>query len=167
MPGLMRIEGIASNSSRMIVTFQNANLIAHLGSNICAIIPHLVHVLDREMAEPISTELPWYRPRPSIMSVNVPAAMRTPEALAMLDPTVLGPTSPFHTDRDAVPHNGTSPPMIPRKEYEEPSWARHCSFSEIVSAIWHPAHDCAFPLADRGPFSHSALHSLSLVDKGT
>ena len=56
--------------------------------------------------------------------------------------------------------------MIPRTESEEPSWASHSSFSEIISAIWHPAHDRAFPLADRGRFSHSALYSLSLIDKG-
>ena len=78
----------------MMVTFQNANLITYLGSNIRAVVPHLVRVLDREMAEQITTELPRYRPPPSIMSVNVPAAMRKPGALAMLGPTVFGPTSP-------------------------------------------------------------------------
>ncbi len=76
-------------------TFRNENLVARSEGRVRAIVPDLICVLDRETAEPITTEGLRYGQRVKVMGVSVPAVMRTPEALAIFGPKCFGIDEPF------------------------------------------------------------------------
>jgi DUF917 family protein len=60
-----------------------------------AIVPDLICVLDRETAEPITTERLRYGQRVTVMAVAVPEIMRTPAALALFGPGAFGFSEPY------------------------------------------------------------------------
>ena len=61
-----------------------------LESLVLAMVPDLICVLDRETAEPITTEGLKYGQRVRVVGVSVPPAMRTPQALAVFGPAYFG-----------------------------------------------------------------------------
>ena len=63
---------------------------ARKGDKILAMVPDLVCILDRETAEPITTEALKYGQRVRVVGVSVPPVMRTPEALAVFGPKYFG-----------------------------------------------------------------------------
>jgi DUF917 family protein len=89
------IDGLESFSGRMLITFQNENLVAYHDHEIKAIVPDLICIMDSETAEPITTETLRYGQRVKVMAVAVPPIMRTPEALAIFGPHAFGLDHPF------------------------------------------------------------------------
>lgn len=81
----------------MDIDFQNEYLSARIGDRFVATTPDLICILDRETAEPITTEGLRYGQRVKVVGVGVPPVMRTPEALAVWGPRVFG------VERDYVP----------------------------------------------------------------
>ncbi len=91
---LQRIDG---GGEPMEIAFQNEFLSAQIGEAVLATAPDLICILDRETAEPITTEGLRYGQRVKVVGVSVPPVMRTPEALAVWGPRKFG------VDRDYVP----------------------------------------------------------------
>ena len=89
------IDGQEAFSGKMLITFQNENLIAKVDDEIKAIVPDLICIMDSETAEPITTETLRYGQRVKVMAVAVPPIMRTPEALAIFGPHAFGLDHPF------------------------------------------------------------------------
>ena len=90
------LEGIG-DSGTMEITFQNENLVARRNGKTCAIVPDLICLLDRETAEPITTEGLKYGHRLKVLVSSVPPIMRSPDALAVFGPRAFG------FDEDFVP----------------------------------------------------------------
>jgi hypothetical protein len=88
--GHVIMDGIGDYDGQMKVTFQNEFLAARKGDKILAMVPDLVCILDRETAEPITTEALKYGQRVRVVGVSVPPVMRTPEALAVFGPKYFG-----------------------------------------------------------------------------
>ena len=93
--GHCTIEGFGENAPSMEIAFKNENLVARVDGRVRAIVPDLICVLDRETAEPITTEGLRYGQRVKVMGVSVPAIMRTPEALAIFGPQCFQIDEPF------------------------------------------------------------------------
>ena len=93
--GHCTIEGFGAGAPTMEITFKNENLVARVDGRVRAIVPDLICVLDRETAEPITTEGLRYGQRVKVMGVSVPAIMRTPEALAIFGPKCFQIDEPF------------------------------------------------------------------------
>ncbi len=87
--GRCRIRG-SGQDGELEVTFQNENLVARLGNETRAIVPDLICILDRESAEPLTTEALRYGQRVRVVGVSVPPIMKTPEALAVFGPRAFG-----------------------------------------------------------------------------
>ncbi len=60
-----------------------------------AVVPDLITIVDRETAETIVTERLKYGQRVKVVGASAPAALRTPEALAILGPSALGIATPY------------------------------------------------------------------------
>lgn len=88
--GRVILDGIGDHEGRMEVTFQNEFLVARKGKKMLAMVPDLICILDRETAEPITTEALKYGQRVRVVGVSVPPVMRTPEALDVFGPKYFG-----------------------------------------------------------------------------
>ena len=95
--GRLILHHIEGDGEAMEIEFQNEFLSARVGDKYLATAPDLICVLDRETAEPITTENLRYGQRVKVVGVGVPPVMRTPEALAVWGPRVFG------VDRDYIP----------------------------------------------------------------
>ncbi len=95
--GRLILEALDGGGQRMDIAFQNEYLHVQLEGRTLAMAPDLVCVLDRETAEPITTDGLRYGQRVKVMAISVPPVMRTPEALAVWGPRVFG------VDMDYVP----------------------------------------------------------------
>ncbi|WP_307272348.1 DUF917 domain-containing protein [Labrys wisconsinensis] len=93
--GRARIEGLEGWDGLMEIEIQNENLIARLDGQVRAIVPDLICIMDSETAEPITTEQLRFGQRVTVLSVAVPAIMRSPEALDVFGPKGFGLTEPF------------------------------------------------------------------------
>jgi len=62
---------------------------------VIAIVPDLIVVVDRETAEPITTEGLRYGQRVSVLGVSAPPALRTSDALALFGPQAFKLDHPF------------------------------------------------------------------------
>lgn len=85
---LIAADGAAS--AEMEILFQNENLVARRSGRTVAIVPDLVTILDRETAEPITTEALKYGQRVRVVGASVPPIMRSPAALACFGPRSFG-----------------------------------------------------------------------------
>ncbi|BCP54445.1 hypothetical protein K32_30620 [Kaistia sp. 32K] len=74
----------------MRIRIQNENLVVEQGSDVLAIVPDLICLLDVDTAEPILTERLRYGQRVNVLAVRVPPIMRTPEALEVFGPRAFG-----------------------------------------------------------------------------
>lgn len=84
--GIVTVQPFDADAEPVTIRIQNENLEARQGENILAIVPDLITVLDKETAEPITTERLHYGQRVNVLGIRVPAIMRTPEALAVFGP---------------------------------------------------------------------------------
>ncbi len=83
-------EALDGSGRRMEVKFQNEHLIARDDAGLKTVVPDLISMVDRETAEPITTEALKYGQRLKIIGVSAAPAMRTPEALACFGPHAFG-----------------------------------------------------------------------------
>jgi DUF917 family protein len=88
------IDGFAGGG-RMEVEFKNENLVARLDGEVRGLVPDLITLLDRETAETIVTERLKYGQRVKVVAASAPAALRSPEALAVLGPEAFGLPGPY------------------------------------------------------------------------
>ncbi len=88
--GRLRIRGFGDHRGDLEVVFQNENLVARLDGRTRAIVPDLICVLDRETAEPITTEGIRYGQRVRVIAASVPPIMRSAEALQVFGPRAFG-----------------------------------------------------------------------------
>lgn len=89
------LESLDGSGRRMEVQFQNEHLVARDENGVRAIVPDLIAILDRETAEPITTEGLKYGQRVKVIGISAPPTMRTPEALACFGPHAFGLDDPF------------------------------------------------------------------------
>ena len=93
--GHCHIEPLDGEGPSMNIQFQNEFLIAKLGEETVAIVPDLICLVDRETAEPITTESLKYGQRVKVIGVSAAAIMRTPESLDVFGPQAFGIDEPF------------------------------------------------------------------------
>jgi DUF917 family protein len=72
------------------IQFQNENLVARAGTDLLALVPDIITVLDAETAVPITNETLRYGQRVAVMGVRVPQIMRSPAALRQFGPPAFG-----------------------------------------------------------------------------
>lgn len=87
--GAVIIEG-AGGRGRMEVQFQNENLIARRDGAICATVPDLITIMDRETADAITTERLKFGQRVRVVGAAAPSMLRDEAALAFVGPSVFG-----------------------------------------------------------------------------
>ena len=68
------------------VGFRNENLVARVNDEIRGMVPDILTFLDRETADPVTTENLRYGQRLKLIGVGVPPTLRTDAALAVLGP---------------------------------------------------------------------------------
>lgn len=93
--GHVVLEDIAGSGERMEITFRNEFLRAQRGGRTVAIVPDLISILDRETAEPITTENLKYGQRVKVVGSSVPPIMRSERALEVWGPKPFGFDEPF------------------------------------------------------------------------
>ncbi|MFE3837267.1 DUF917 domain-containing protein [Pseudogemmobacter sonorensis] len=72
------------------IRIQNENLVVERGTEVVAVVPDLICVLDGDTAEAIPTERLRYGQRVDILGIRVPPIMRSPEALEVFGPKAFG-----------------------------------------------------------------------------
>jgi DUF917 family protein len=88
--GTVTIEPFTRGGAPMKIQIQNENLVVEQGTEVLAIVPDLICLLDTDTAEAITTERLCYGQRVNVLAVRVPPIMRTPEALAVFGPKAFG-----------------------------------------------------------------------------
>lgn len=85
------LEGLeADRGRRMVVRFQNENLVAIRDGEIVASVPDLITIMVPETGEPITTEALRYGFRVAVIGMPCHAQWRTPEGLALAGPRYFG-----------------------------------------------------------------------------
>ena len=84
------MEALDGSGRHMEVTFQNEHLVARDDRGVRAIVPDLIAMIDRETAEPITTEALRYGQRLKVIGGSAAPQMRTPAALACFGPHAFG-----------------------------------------------------------------------------
>jgi uncharacterized protein len=85
----------AGASEPLTITFRNELLRAQRAGRTVAIVPDLIAILDRETAEPITTENLKYGQRVKVVGASVPPIMRSERALEVWGPRAFGFDEPF------------------------------------------------------------------------
>ena len=94
--GTVTIDGLDDCSgSRMVLEFQNENLIACQDGKIVCTVPDLISVIDSERGEPITTELMRYGFRVTVLGFPAPSLWTTPQALEVAGPQAFGYDTEF------------------------------------------------------------------------
>lgn len=89
--GQVTIEGFDEyKGKKLVIRFQNENLIASVNGEVVATVPDIISVLDAEKAFPVTTEGLRYGYRVVVIGIPVPEIMRTPEALEVWGPKYFG-----------------------------------------------------------------------------
>lgn len=79
----------------MEIEFQNENLVARVDDETLAMVPDLICILDRETAEPITTEGLKYGQRVKVIAIGAPPILTTESALEVLGPKGFGYDRPY------------------------------------------------------------------------
>ena len=89
--GRVAIDGLGAYSGcRMVVEFQNENLIARVEEEVVCTVPALICVVDSDQGEPITTELVRYGFRVTVLGFPAPALWTTPRGLEVVGPRAFG-----------------------------------------------------------------------------
>jgi len=89
--GRVEIEGLGDyKGRRMIVDFQNENLVARIDGEVVASVPDIISILDMETGEPITTERLRYGFRVVVAGIPCDPKWRTPHALEVVGPRYFG-----------------------------------------------------------------------------
>jgi len=92
--GRVIVEGFGG-TGRMDLEFQNENLIARRDGAVCALVPDILTVMDRETADSITTERLKYGQRVKIVGAAAPAELREARALSFVGPQAFGFDEPY------------------------------------------------------------------------
>ena len=89
--GSLSIDGLDDFSGqRLVIEFQNENLIARRDGEIVCTVPDLICAVATDAGEPVTTELMRYGLRVTILGFPAPSLWATPEALAVVGPQAFG-----------------------------------------------------------------------------
>ncbi|MEM2262516.1 MAG: DUF917 domain-containing protein, partial [Ignisphaera sp.] len=89
--GEMVIEGFDEyRNSKMVIRFQNENLVAIKDGEIIASTPDIISVLDLESARPITTERLRYGLRVAVIGIPCDSKWRTEEGIKTVGPRYFG-----------------------------------------------------------------------------
>lgn len=88
--GFCSLESLDGSDRRMVIEFQNENLVARVDGRTVAIVPDLISIVDRETGQAITTETLRYGQRVKVIGTSAAPVMRTPEALAVFGPRAFG-----------------------------------------------------------------------------
>jgi DUF917 family protein len=89
--GTLTIDGLDEFSGeRMIIDFQNENLIARRNGETVCTVPDLICAVATELGDPVTTELMRYGLRVTILGFPAPALWTSPEGLAVAGPQAFG-----------------------------------------------------------------------------
>ena len=89
--GTLTIDGLDSYSGeRMVIDFQNENLIARRDGETVCTVPDLICAVATDLGEPVTTELMRYGLRVTILGFPAPELWVTTEGLAVAGPRAFG-----------------------------------------------------------------------------
>ena len=89
--GSVTIDGLGTwSGSRLVVEFQNENLIARQDGEIICTVPDLICVVDSDRGEPITTELLRYGFRVTVLGFPAPELWTSPQGLEVAGPRAFG-----------------------------------------------------------------------------
>ena len=96
--GTVTIDGMdVFTGQRMVIDFQNENLIARRDEAVVCTVPDLICAVATDLGEPVTTELMRYGLRVTILGFPAPALWTTPEGLEVAGP------GHFGYDADYIP----------------------------------------------------------------
>jgi uncharacterized protein len=94
--GSLVLEGLSDyRAQRMAIDFQNENLIARRDGEVVAIVPDLICIVDRDTAEPVTTEVLRYGLRVAVLGIPAPAILKNSIALKAVGPAAFGYDEPY------------------------------------------------------------------------
>ena len=89
--GVLTIDGLdAYSGERMVIEFQNENLVARRDGVVACVVPDLICAVATDLGEPVTTELMRYGLRVTILGFPAPALWTSPEGLAVAGPQAFG-----------------------------------------------------------------------------
>ena len=89
--GVLTIDGLdAYTGERMVIEFQNENLVARRDGVIACVVPDLICAVATDLGEPVTTELMRYGLRVTILGFPAPELWTSPEGLAVAGPQAFG-----------------------------------------------------------------------------
>jgi DUF917 family protein len=89
--GTLTIDGMdAFSGERMVIEFQNENLIARRDGEIVCTVPDLICAVATDLGDPVTTELMRYGLRVTILGFPAPELWTTTEGLSVAGPQVFG-----------------------------------------------------------------------------
>ncbi len=89
--GMLTIDGLdAYAGERMVIEFQNENLVARRDGVVACVVPDLICAVATDLGEPVTTELMRYGLRVTILGFPAPDLWTNPEGLAVAGPQAFG-----------------------------------------------------------------------------
>ena len=88
--GQARIRPLNGADDECVVEIQNEFTIARINGQTATIVPDLITLLDRESAEPLTSDMLAYGQRVKVLSYGCDPVLRRPEALDVLGPRAFG-----------------------------------------------------------------------------
>ena len=89
--GVLTIDGLDTYAGeRMVIEFQNENLVARRDGEVACVVPDLICAVATDLGEPVTTELMRYGLRVTILGFPAPDLWTTPEGLAVAGPQAFG-----------------------------------------------------------------------------
>ena len=89
--GVLTIDGLDDyTGERMVIEFQNENLVARRDGVITCVVPDLICAVATDLGEPVTTELMRYGLRVTILGFPAPELWTSPEGLAVAGPQAFG-----------------------------------------------------------------------------
>lgn len=92
--GRVTIQAFGGDAA-MELLFQNENLVARRDGAVCALVPDIITVMDRETADTITTERLKYGQRVKVVGASAPPMLREPNALPIVGPQAFGFTESY------------------------------------------------------------------------
>ena len=86
-----KLDGLDEYSGYHVeLDFQNEWLVARLGDQVIATVPHLICLLDATSGEAIGTETARYGQRVALIGITAPALFLSPAGLKYVGPRAMG-----------------------------------------------------------------------------
>ena len=88
--GKVRVDSFDSSRHSLVLDVKNEFLVARIGDDVVASVPDLITIVNDETTEPINAERLRYGQRVSVIAIGCPPMLKTPEALAVVQPRAFG-----------------------------------------------------------------------------